>query len=224
MDAGEGGLLLNTLSSVQVRRWLSPFIFTCSIYFLVWLPEDQPSWLSALIKCLPVLCLAVFLGAAASGGSYTRLLQVALLCSALGDVFLIWPETFLYGMAAFSVAHLLYLVAFGLSPLRPGLLLLTTPALVVFCGLLLLHVEQDMVPPVVGYMLVLSAMLWRGLARGGGAGWGAALFALSDGVLAWDIFVQSVSNARLLTMATYYAAQALIALSALRSAAGLKTN
>lgn len=127
------------------------------------------------------------------------------------------------GMAAFSAAHLLYLVAFGLSPLRPGLLLLTAPVLVVFCSLLLLHVEQDMLPPVVGYALVLSAMLWRGLARGGGAGWGAALFTLSDGVLAWDIFVQSVSNARLLTMATYYAAQALIALSALRSA-GLKTN
>ncbi|XP_004597158.2 lysoplasmalogenase [Ochotona princeps] len=222
MDTNKDGLL-GPLFSIQVRRWMSPFLLTCSVYFLLWIPEDQPSWLGALIKCLPVLCLAVFLWAVSPVGSYARLLQVALLCSALGDTFLIWHETFLYGMAAFAVAHLFYLAAFGMSPLQPGLLLAVVPVFVMFSSVLLLHLEEDMVLPVVAYGLILSAMVWRGLARGGSAGWGAVLFALSDGVLAWDNFVQPLSNARLLTMATYYAAQTLIALSALKNA-GLKTN
>jgi alkenylglycerophosphocholine/alkenylglycerophosphoethanolamine hydrolase len=81
----------------QVRRWLAPFILACSLYFLLWIPVDQPSWVSALIKCQPILCLVVFLWAVAPGGSSTWLLQGALVCSAVGDACLIWPEAFFYG-------------------------------------------------------------------------------------------------------------------------------
>lgn len=121
------------------------------------------------------------------------------------------------GVAAFTGAHLLYLWAFGLRPLRPGLLLLVAPALLLYTGVLLQHLPPDMAPALVTYSLVLASMLWRGLARGGSARWGALLFTLSDSVLAWDAFAQSLPHARLMVMTTYYAAQLLIALSAFQS-------
>lgn len=226
MDARKEGLPLKTLFSdqhPQVRRWLAPFILTCSVYFLLWIPEDQPSWVSALVKCLPILCLVVFLWAVAPGGSYSWLLQGALVCSAVGDACLIWPEAFLYGMAAFSAAHLFYLWAFGLSPPQPGLLLYIILASLVYYSFILPHLELEMVLPVLAYGLVLSSMLWRSLVWGGSAGWGGVLFTISDGVLAWNTFVSSLPFARLMTMSTYYAAQLLITLSALRNP-GLKTH
>lgn len=126
-------------------------------------------------------------------------------------------------MAAFSVAHLCYLWAFGLSPLQPGLLLCTTLASLTYSSFLLPHLEPDVVLPVLAYGLILNSMLWRGLVWGGSAGWGAALFTFSDGVLAWDTFIYSLPFARLVVMSTYYAAQLLLTLSALRNP-GLKTH
>ncbi|XP_069313037.1 lysoplasmalogenase TMEM86B [Eulemur rufifrons] len=244
MDAGEEGLPLRNhrlvqpsktggLSSVaqqhpllppkplNICRWLSPFFLTCLIYFLLWIPQDQPSWVGALVKCLPVLCLAAFLWAVSS--DTVLLLQAALVCSAVGDACLIWPRAFLPGMAAFATAHVLYSWAFGFSPLQPGLLLLVVLAAVLCHSLLQPHLEPDMVLPVAAYELVLSVMLWRGLARGGSAGWGALLFAVSDAVLAWDTFAQPLPHGHLVTMSTYYAAQLLITLSALGSQ-GPKTD
>ncbi|XP_032704589.1 lysoplasmalogenase isoform X2 [Lontra canadensis] len=196
---------------------LSPFFVTCAAYFLLWIPQDQPSWVGALVKCLPVLCLAASLQGAPRGTGYRVLLQGALLCSAVGDACLIWPDAFLSGVAAFTVAHLLYLWAFGLTPLRPGLLLSIAPVSVSYYGLLLLHLPASMVPALAAYSLVLASMLWRGLASGGSVRWGALLFTLSDMVLAWDTFVRPLPLARLVVMITYYAAQLLITLSAFRS-------
>lgn len=121
------------------------------------------------------------------------------------------------GVAAFTAAHLLYLWAFGLAPLRPGLLLPIALVSGPYYGTLLLHLPAGMVPALVTYSLVLAAMLWRGLARGGSVRWGALLFTLSDMLLAWDTFVQPLPHARLLVMTTYYAAQLLITLSAFPS-------
>ncbi|ERE61065.1 lysoplasmalogenase-like protein [Cricetulus griseus] len=124
-------------------------------------------------------------------------------------------------MAAFFVAHSLYLCAFGLSPLQPRLLLYVAPVCLIYYSFLLPHLESGMVLPVLAYGLVLFSMLWRSLVRGGSAAWGGLLFTVSDGVLAWDTFIHSVPFARLVTMATYYAAQLFLALSALRKP-GLK--
>ncbi|XP_006175289.1 lysoplasmalogenase [Camelus ferus] len=215
MDARKEGPPRKPCFSAQphVVRWLSPFFLTCAVYFLLWIPEDQPSWVGALVKCLPILSLVVFLWTVPSGGGHHFLLQGALLCSAVGDACLIWPEGFLHGVAAFTLAHLLYLWAFGLTPLQPGLLLRIVLACILCYCLLLWHLPPNMVLPLMAYSLVLAAMLWRGLARGGSASWGALLFMLSDAVLAWNTFAQPLPHARLVIMTTYYAAQMLITLS-----------
>ncbi|XP_045148739.1 lysoplasmalogenase isoform X2 [Echinops telfairi] len=196
-------------------KCLTPFLLTCPAYFLFWIPEDPPSLLGALVKCLPVLSLAAGLQALTPPGSTATLLKWGLLCSAVGDACLIWPDAFLHGMVAFAAAHLFYLVAFGFSPLRPGLLLPIALVSGLYLCFLLLHLPPDMTLPVAAYSLMLAAVLWRGLARGGSAGLGALLFTLSDAVLAWGTFVWPLPHARLMIMTTYYAAQALIALSVL---------
>ena len=120
-------------------------------------------------------------------------------------------------MVAFGLAHLLYLRAFGLTPLKPGLLLPLLLVSSLYFGLLHPHVPPHMVWPLLAYSIVLVAMLWRGLARGGSAHWGALLFVLSDTVLAWNTFTHRVPHGHLLVMTTYYSAQMLITLSAFQN-------
>ncbi|XP_054444186.1 lysoplasmalogenase TMEM86B isoform X2 [Pteronotus mesoamericanus] len=223
MDARKKGLPRDARFSAQPHLGsLIPFFVTCAAYFLLWIPDDPPSWVGALVKCLPVLSLAGALRAH-PGGDCSSLLQAALLFSAVGDVCLIWPHAFLYGVLAFGQAQLLYIWAFGFRLLQPGLLLPVLLFSLPFSCLLLSHLQPDMVLPLVAYGLALSVMLWRGLARGGRARWGALLFAISDSVLSWHTFIQPLAHGRLLVMATYYAAQFFIALSAFQGPR-LKTN
>ncbi|XP_037374112.1 lysoplasmalogenase [Talpa occidentalis] len=195
-------------------KWLSLFVVSCAIYFLLWIPESQPSCFSAVVKCLPVLSLVLFLRSLPSSLGSTSLLQGALLCSAVGDACLIWPDAFLYGVGAFAVAHLFYIWNFGFTPLKLCLLLPIALVTVLYFSLLLLQLSPDMVLPLAGYGLILATLLWRGLALGGIAGWGALLFTFSDCVLAWSTFVRPLPHSRLVVMSTYYAAQALLALTA----------
>ncbi|XP_068953379.1 lysoplasmalogenase TMEM86B [Petaurus breviceps papuanus] len=198
---------------------LAPFLASCALYFVLWLPSDKPSWTSALVKCLPILCLALFVHTTAPWGPYGRLVWVGLLCSALGDIFLIWPDQFLFGMAAFALAHLFYLWALGWLPIFPALLGSVVVIFGLYLGLLQPHLPSDLRLPVVVYVAILGLMLWRALARGRAAALGGLFFSFSDAVLAWDAFVQPLPLGRLIIMVTYYAAQALLALSTVEARA-----
>uniref|UniRef100_A0A7N4NT47 Lysoplasmalogenase TMEM86B n=1 Tax=Sarcophilus harrisii TaxID=9305 RepID=A0A7N4NT47_SARHA len=196
---------------------LGPFFASCALYFLLWLPSEEPSWTSALVKCLPVLCLAAFVCTSACPGPGRRFTPRGLLCSALGDALLIWPSGFLFGMVAFAGAHLCYLGALGWRPLRPLLLGPVAAAFGAYVGLLHPRLPPGLGLPVLLYAAVLGLVLWRGLARGGPAALGGLLFSVSDAVLAWDTFVRPLPSGRLVIMVTYYAAQALLALAAVRN-------
>lgn len=73
-----------------------PFFKATCVYFVLWLPTSSPSWFSALIKCLPIFCLWVFLLAHGftflCAHSSARKILAGLIFSALGDAFLIWQE------------------------------------------------------------------------------------------------------------------------------------
>lgn len=75
---------------------LVPFFKATCVYFVLWLPTSSPSWFSALIKCLPIFCLWVFLLAHGinflGAHSSARKILAGLIFSALGDAFLIWQE------------------------------------------------------------------------------------------------------------------------------------
>ena len=85
---------------------LVPFFKATCVYFVLWLPSSSPSWVSALIKCLPIFCLWLFLLAHGLGfllthPSATRIF-VGLVFSAIGDAFLIWQDQgyFVHGQSS----------------------------------------------------------------------------------------------------------------------------
>lgn len=213
---------------------LVPFFKATCIYFVLWLPSSNPSWFSALIKCLPVICLWLFLLAHGLGfllahPSATRIF-VGLVFSTLGDAFLIWQDQgyFVHGLLMFAVTHMLYASAFGMRPLalRTGLVMAVLSIL--FYAFLYLGLSGASTYFVGVYVAIISFMGWRALAglRLVGAAWrwtelaaasGALFFIVSDMILAVNKFCFPVPYSRALIMFTYYAAQMLIALSAVES-------
>ncbi len=156
---------------------------------------------------------------------YVWAIVAGLLFSLLGDVMLMLPgDRFVVGLAAFLLAHVCYIVAFALrAPWGLNALpLLGCVALLAFAYLYVARRAGPMRGPVAVYALVIIAMLYGAwacwYALGGKqpllAVLGACLFVASDLTLAINRFVRPVRAARLGVMATYYAAQCLIALSA----------
>ncbi|XP_036609327.1 lysoplasmalogenase-like [Trichosurus vulpecula] len=196
-----------------LTRKLVPFFVSCTFYFFLWMPTEKPSWNSALGKCLPILCLALFVYNTAPPGPYGQFIWVGLLCSALGDIFRTWPNQFFFSMAAFALAHLFYLKALGWIPVRQVLLEFVVVIFLPYFGLLEPHLPSSLRLPVLGYVTILGLMLWRALARGRTAALGGLFFSISDAILAWNTFIQPLPSSHLINMVTYYAAQVLLALS-----------
>lgn len=156
--------------------------------------------------------------------TYQWLILIGLVFSIGGDVFLMLPERyFLYGLASFLTAHVVYIGAFaftGDGALHWGIFI----ALVgygIFIGRILWPHLGEMRWPVMAYITVILAMVWMALGRwvinepsnAALAGIGAMLFAVSDTALALNRFRRPYRAAQLIIMTTYYLAQALIALS-----------
>ncbi|MGI6366802.1 MAG: lysoplasmalogenase [Anaerolineae bacterium] len=153
------------------------------------------------------------------------LVLLALLLSALGDVFLMLPEDrFVPGLAAFALAQLCYCIAWAGALSAPPAATALLPWLL-YAGLLVLALWRGAGPlrlPVLAYALLLAAMGGLATARwlqlGGPPALlgmlGAAAFILSDSLLAWDRFRAPLPRVGLWVLASYYLAQSLIALAA----------
>lgn len=168
---------------------------------------------------------------------------VGLLLGSLGDTALElqrqdMPNLFLAGLGFFLLSHIAYLTGFA-SDSRPGFMctLRTAVGVIFYSSMaaallsIMLPLEQpELTAPVVvyastiGIMGILSVAWWpthsEYLTDGGRRSYllgvcGAAFFLLSDSILAYNKFVDPIPNAHAFTMATYYAAQGLIAMSAL---------
>ncbi|MBN3304618.1 TM86A protein, partial [Amia calva] len=210
---------------------LVPFFKATCVYFVLWLPTSSPSWFSALIKCLPIFCLWVFLlahGISFLGAhSSARKILAGLIFSALGDAFLIWQEQgyFSHGLLMFAITHILYSSAFGMKPLnlRAGLVIGIVSGL--SYALLYSYLAGPFTYLVAVYIGLIGFMGWRAIAGVQlsddlwtwtklSACLGAMLFMVSDLTIAVNKFCFPVPHSRAIIMATYYAAQMLIALSA----------
>lgn len=175
---------------------------------------------------MPLLILYLLTGAAA----VNWWIVCALAFGFWGDVFLMLPgekqKNFLLGLVAFLVNQVLYVVAFLTSAGDLAAVPLWIWALGIPCLIYGLVYYRLLAPglgrlkgPVVVYMAVILAMgvssLVRWPAVPASSFWptlaGAFLFIASDSVLAWDKFRKQFSLSRVITMATYIAAQFLIA-------------
>jgi uncharacterized membrane protein YhhN len=181
-----------------------------------------------LLKAVPIALLAalVALERVPIAPAYRWFVFAGLLGSLAGDVWLLFPRGFVPGLLSFLIAHLLYICAFAPAGRwdAPAWAMLLPFALVslVMLGYLWPHLGQERAPVAI-YVGAIAAMGWRAAVRAFAAGTpsasgayafaGAALFMLSDGLLATDRFARPFRAADAAVMTTYYAAQTLIAAS-----------
>ena len=224
-------LLLRTQVVKEFRSiapFLIPFLKMAAIYFVLWLPSDQPSPAAAFVKCLPILSLIWFVWLQGTN-AYNLKILAALVLSCAGDALLVTGSdlAFIAGMGCFGAGHLVYTLAFGLTPFGVKECVFSGSLGLAILSVLLPCVEGVFTYAVVGYAVVLWLMGWRALARfslRGDIPWrkiyaacGALLFVFSDTVLAVNKFCWSIPFERELVMVTYYAAQLCISLSVLNS-------
>lgn len=195
---------------------------------------DGGQWLHWICKPLTTLLItAMALRSAAVNARYRRWVVIGLLCSTLGDVFLMLPgDHFAWGLSSFLIAHCAYLLAFtrrarwfaSLWPFAGYAALALTVLYALWPG-----VPPALRVPVALYVLALASMaaqataMWHHCRDGASAqaAAGGAFFLLSDGLLAWNRFVTPLDGSRLSVLATYWIAQWLIARSVAREAPGL---
>lgn len=216
----------NVIKSVGPK--LVPFFKTLAIYFVVFPSPENPSFLSAIVKCLPIVSLMIFVLLHGMNLSdeykYARGILIGLIFCCLGDAFLIWHQYFEFGMVAFAIGHIYYILTFGFKPFNAKLGI----GLYAISGLGVLYLlpglKGILVIAVPIYTFIVATMVWRAISRvqidDGLWSWskicscaGAILFAISDFTLGYDKFRYSLNHSQLAIMSTYYAAQLGIALS-----------
>lgn len=221
--------------SCALLLYLMPFFLATSAYFYLWTPEFVGSTMSAGVKSAPALLLAAVV---LSWNGAHSVLGVAggLVCSAVGDFCLVWPEQmFLHGMGAFAVAHLLYSLTFLSSRytsysssswprlLYPVLILTGGSFYVYLYPFLQKAPNPDLLVPGVGvYVLLITLMgslairtrRWTTIL-------GSLVFMVSDLALAVQVFkVATIENGAEVVMVTYYLAQLLIAVGDVKAVEG----
>lgn len=182
-------------------------------------------------KPVTMIFLFVWLLTTSSGlNSIGLWFGVGLLLSLAGDIFLMLPkEQFIAGLIAFLLAHIAYIIGFNQS-LPPfdvmGLIMAILIGIIAAqcykhtADGLIAQGREKLQKPALAYTAVISIMLLSALLTFSRPDWstsaaitvsiGAALFALSDSILAWNKFVAPIKNGRLMNMATYHLGQIIL--------------
>ena len=186
-------------------------------------------------KPLVVITLIIYFLAATSGfkSNLIRLVFASLAFSWLGDVLLMFEPMngnfFIFGLVAFLIAHLFYILFFlnirriEMVSLKTGLIILV---IAYYTGLifLLYNYLGEMKIPVMMYGIVISIMFLLAIhmlfIKNKKAGrlmmLGALLFISSDSILAINKFYDPFESTGIFTMLTYGFAQLFITLGAER--------
>ncbi|WP_406107695.1 lysoplasmalogenase [Streptomyces sp. NBC_01003] len=195
-----------------VRLLLAAFAVATAVDLIALLAGTDLVHAVAKPLLMPLLAASVVV----RGGP--RLLTAALLFGWGGDLLLLFDAdlAFLAGMGSFAAGHVCYLVLFkraGTPRARGGLLAAAYGiALVTTVALLWPDLPADMRGPVAGYSLLLTAMAYGSSRMGRTAGWGGALFLLSDTLIATGVADwPQLPRPDFWVMLTYVAAQYLLA-------------
>lgn len=200
-----GAELGKEVSSAQYLHYIFKPLTTFSIFFFAW--RSKP----------------------AISRSYQKAILAGIVCSLIGDIFLMLPGTvfrhgFLCGLLSFLLAHICFLRAlltdsrFAGKPLVfPGIAALGILNLVILWPGLPVGLQI----PVVAYVCLLLCMTAQAISRGlqlrsmSGrlALIGGLCFMLSDTLLAYNRFYAPIAHSPLLILSSYYLALWLIAAS-----------
>src|SRR5699024_4056550 len=129
---------------------------------------------------------------------------------------------FVVGFSSFLIGHLFYIAAFrrlANFSIKKSLSLVLLIPFGLWIGMELVRSltsqnEVLLIAPVIVYIIVILIMAFMAISTGNlYAVIGSLLFVISDSILAWNMFIQSVSFADISIMTTYYGAQFFIALA-----------
>jgi len=142
-----------------------------------------------------------------------------------GDVFLMLPrDAFIPGLASFAIAQMLYAISFATGETSGGRAMvgfLVVLPIAAFLARRFIHAIRrtgsvDLIAPVTVYMVVISAMTIAAIAEGSPVAIaGAAIFMMSDSLIAETRFVKARAWHAVGIMVTYHVALAGLALGVL---------
>lgn len=186
--------------------------------------------LEYFVKPAVMVCLFIWLVTTAGLQGTLLWFGAGILFSMAGDIFLLFIDRFfMYGLIAFLLAHITYLVGFNLP--FPETLDTWTIAVSIIVGLSAVRLlrrivngvrmnQPRLVVPVIVYSAVITLMLLSALLTLFRPEWastpaylvsfGAFMFYLSDIILAWNRFVAPIKNSRMLNIGAYHLAQIMI--------------
>jgi len=190
--------------------------------FLMLMAMDMAGIGRTILKAIPVSTLMALVFRDMRG--FVRIcLTGALVGSLCGDILLdlSYANIFIFGLAAFLVAHLFYTVLFFRYAKSPdGFDKMTIGGLVLFAGVMM-WIFRGIAPalygPVVVYILLIVTMSIGALlvpAENHRLFWGAILFIASDVVLAINKFLMAVPYGRIINISLYFIAQFMIIMAA----------
>jgi len=213
--------------------WITLFLLVLLVNLIAVYSNSESLQFIVKPLLMPLLAIYLLLRTNTANSNLKGWIFLALFFSWAGDIFLLFEERgsnfFLFGLSAFLVAQVFYIVFFHNIRMREyirgnALLLL----LVIVYYSVLINVLSpylgNMKLPVRIYGVVLSFMLMLALHTMLGknkkaALWmtmGAILFVVSDSLLAFNKFFSAFNNAGVVTMLTYGLAQLFITEGAIR--------
>jgi alkenylglycerophosphocholine hydrolase len=177
-----------------------------------------------------MICLSLWLYLSTGWRGAAMWFGLGALLSLTGDVLLLWLDRFfIFGLVAFLLAHIAYLIGFNI-PLPPVTMWSLLLAMIIGVSgvrimrriLMGVHTagQSRMAMPVALYGVVITLMLLSALLTLSNVQWsalasasvalGAVLFYASDIVLAWNKFIQPMPRGRMLNIGLYHAGQFLL--------------
>ncbi len=202
------------------RKYLTLFyILTAAVFcFAVFIDNDI---LRAITKPLPLIILIVSIK---PDTLYKKLIFTGLILSLIGDIFLMKiVDEFIFGLAAFLIAHIFYTVAFVKRSKEIDLISFTISyATATLLAYLFFSHLGNLFVPVIFYIYVIITMVWRAYMQRNYnktaifAFTGAVLFAISDTNIAFTKFIHSYYLSEIVTIILYWTAQYLIVKSVFR--------
>jgi uncharacterized membrane protein YhhN len=207
--------------------WLASVAVSAGCAIVAAARDDRAGY--ALFK--PLTTLIVLIGAAwlvrPAPSLYRGVIVLGLALSLAGDILLLRPASrFLAGVTAFLLAHLAYAAAFSIGSPVAADQLVWLPPFVALGAVVLAPLWRRLGRhrlPLAIYVAAIAAMAWRAAMRGRAptvprasfllALAGAVLFLISDGIVATRRFGRAFPGAQPVELATYWAAQTLLAMS-----------
>ncbi|MBT3321867.1 MAG: lysoplasmalogenase [Anaerolineae bacterium] len=186
--------------------------------------------LEYFLKPVTMIFLFIFLFVSTGFQDIALWFGIGIIFSLAGDIFLMLPkEQFIAGLVAFLIAHIAYIIgfnqtlpAFNIATLIWAVLLGIIAAQLykqIAAGLVK-QSKESLLRPVLTYTAVIAIMLLSALITLSRPEWsssaaitvsiGAALFMLSDAILAWNKFVEPIKNGRVMNMAAYHLGQIIL--------------